>query len=79
MHTRMARLLYLLGGVERLIVSKIFGLKGFIARCLFNKCGLYLFISCFPRLRGASEAPLYNFKSVHDKATKIINKKLKCY
>ena len=77
MHPRMAWLLYLLGGGR--IVFKIFGLKGFIARCLFNKCGLYLFISCFLRLRGPSEAPLYNFKSVHDKATKIINNKLKCY
>ena len=74
MNPRMARLLYLLGGEAHRF--QIIWVKGLHSPLLF---WLYLFISCFLRLRGPSEAPLYNFKSVHDKATKTINKKLKCY
>ena len=77
MHPRMARLQYLLGGEAHRFQN--IWVEGPHSPLLINKCWLYLFISCFLRLRGPSEAPLYYFKSVHDKATKIINKKIKCY
>ena len=62
MHPRMARLLYLLGGeVHRFQNICVEGLN----------CGLYLFIFCFLRSRGLSEASLYNFKSIHDRQLKL--------